>query len=67
MPYASTTTRERIRSEVRARDGDAPCALMITDGCRAVGCVIVDHVAPQGKSGDSSVLCWLYDRGRQIT
>lgn len=37
MPFASTTIRDRRRAEVRRRDRDAPCALQITDGCRAVG------------------------------
>jgi 5-methylcytosine-specific restriction endonuclease McrA len=37
MPFASTTVRDRRRAEVRRRDGDAPCALQITEGCRAVG------------------------------
>lgn len=36
MPFTSTTIRTRRRSEVRRRDGDAPCALQITDDCRAV-------------------------------
>ncbi|WP_082943631.1 HNH endonuclease signature motif containing protein [Mycobacterium sp. 1274761.0] len=37
MPFSSTTIRDRRRSEVRRRDGDAPCALQITADCRAVG------------------------------
>jgi hypothetical protein len=37
MPFASTTIRNRRRREVRRRDGDAPCALMITADCIAVG------------------------------
>ena len=37
MPFASTTVRDRRRSEVRQRDGDAPCSLQITADCQAVG------------------------------
>lgn len=37
MPFSSTTIRTRRRSEVRRRDGDAPCALQITADCQAVG------------------------------
>lgn len=37
MPFASTTIRNRRRAEVRLRDGDAPCALLVTADCLAVG------------------------------
>jgi 5-methylcytosine-specific restriction endonuclease McrA len=40
MPFASTTIRTRRRSEVRRRDGDAPCALQITADCQALGGLI---------------------------
>lgn len=36
MPFTSTTIRTRRRAEVRRRDGDAPCALQVTEDCRAV-------------------------------
>lgn len=68
MPFASTTIRDRRRREVRRRDGDAPCALRITEGCRAVGGEIdygartpdprsfeVDHIV---SSGEAKQLGW---------
>ena len=35
MPFASRAIGNRRRSEVKARDGVALCALQITDSCRA--------------------------------
>ncbi len=37
MPFASTTIRDRRRSEVRRRDADGLCALRIMPDCQAVG------------------------------
>lgn len=46
MPFSSTTIRDRRRSEVRVRDGDAPCALQITADCQALGGEIDYDVRP---------------------
>ena len=64
MPFASTTIRNWRRSEVRRRDGDAPCALQITADCQALGGEIdydarpphprsfeVDHVISSNEAG----------------
>ena len=47
VPFNRTSVRERRRREVRARYGDAPCALQIPPDCRALGGHI-DYTAPAG-------------------
>ncbi len=51
MPFASTTIRDRRRSEVRQRDGDPPCSLQITADCQAAGGLIYyDAKSPDPRS-----------------
>ena len=51
MPFASTTIRNRRRSEVRRRDGDGPCALQVTTDCQAVdGWIDYDARPPHPRS-----------------
>lgn len=51
MPFASTTIRNRRRSEVRSRDGDAPCALQVTADCQAAyGLIEYEAQSPHPRS-----------------
>lgn len=78
MPYASTTVRDRIRSQLRR--GRPGCALMLAAGCIAVDGEIdytakaphprsftADHVIATDQGGDDSIensqpACWECNR-----